>query len=126
MIDKYLGTGQGDAALDSMNIRNKIDRVKTYIRLNALKKITLIDAAKTVCMSPKYLSRIFKEQSGESFNDFKLGLKIDAAKHLLKSTGYTVEQITDRLGYQTAESFIRQFKKITRNTPGEFRKNGKA
>lgn len=128
VIEKFLGTRRGDPGLDAIDPAQKIDRVKDFIQRNIFKKVTLEDAALAVCLSSKYLSRIFKEYAGEGFNEFKLKLKMNEAKNLLTTTGYTVEQITDKLGYGTAESFIRQFKKNVRKTPGAFRKtarNGK-
>ena len=56
------------------------------------------------------------------FNEYKLGVKIGKAKELLKNTGLTVEQIAYKLGYLNAESFIRIFKKFTKKTPTELRK----
>lgn len=103
-------------------IDDKIRRIKDYLLRNFHKKVTLKDAAKVACLSPKYLSRLFKEHAKTGFNDYRLSLKIDEAKKLLQKTGCTVEQISDRLGYQNSESFIRQFKKIAKLTPTEFRK----
>ncbi len=124
VIEGFLGTKRGEAGLDAVDIQGKVERVKDFIRRNALKKITLEDAAQAVCLSAKYLSRVFKEHTGTGFNEYKLALKIEEAKNFLIKTGYTVEQISDKLGYQNAESFIRQFKKITKKTPTAFR--GKA
>jgi len=128
-IEKFLVSSHREEGADAVDIDKKIERVKSYIERNVSKKVTLEDAAATVYLSPKYLSRAFKEHAGVGFNDYKLSLKMQEAKKLLTATSYTVDQITDRLGYETAESFIRQFKKHTRKTPGAFRKaskNGKA
>lgn len=107
---------------DSTDIKSKIERVKEFVQRNCFKKVGLKDAATVVCLSPKYLSRVFKEYAKTGFNEYKLGLKIDAAKKLLEKSGYNVDQISDKLGYQNSESFIRQFKKLTKRTPSEFRR----
>ncbi len=120
-IENFLGTKRGQLDTDAINMKGKVQRVKDFVRRNVLKKVTLKDAAGVVFLSPKYLSRIFKEHAGEGFNKYKLTLKIEEAKNLLAKTGYTVEQISDKLGYQNPESFIRQFKKIAKKTPTEFR-----
>jgi len=104
------------------DIKTKIERVKDFLRRNCFKKVGLKDAANAVCLSPKYLSRIFKEYAKTGFNEYKLRLKIDAAKKFLEKSGYNVDQISDKLGYQNSESFIRQFKKLTKCTPTEFRR----
>ncbi|MFH1640502.1 MAG: AraC family transcriptional regulator, partial [Candidatus Omnitrophota bacterium] len=67
----------------------------------------------------------FKEYTKEGFNGYRLRFKIEEAKNLLIKTGYTVEQISEKLGYENPESFIRQFKKITKKTPSVFRRKQK-
>ncbi|MFW6211194.1 MAG: helix-turn-helix domain-containing protein, partial [bacterium] len=84
------------------------------------KKISLAGMADFVAISPKYLSRVFEEVEGIGFSDYKLKIKTDEAKKLLMK-GYTVEQVSDELGYRNPESFIRIFKKITGKTPSRFR-----
>jgi YesN/AraC family two-component response regulator len=44
---------------------------------------------------------------------------------LLKKSGYNIDQIADKLGYKNTESFIRQFKKITGQTPTKYRNTDK-
>jgi two-component system, response regulator YesN len=122
LIEKYLGTKRGEPDTDGISIKEKIERVKGFVQRNSLRKVTLADAAQTVCLSPKYLSRIFKELTGTGFNEYKLELKIGEAKNFLNKSGYNINQISDRLGYENTESFIRQFKKFTKKTPTEFRK----
>jgi len=78
--------------------------------------------ANAVCLSPKYLSRVFKEKTGEDFNYYKLGIKISKAKELLTGTAKTVSEVSDKLGYRNAESFIRIFAKFTGKTPTGYRK----
>jgi YesN/AraC family two-component response regulator len=122
VIEKFLANKKGRPGSDAMDIKAKLEHVKEFIKRNVLKKITLKDAAAAVYLSPKYLSRIFKEQTGEGFNEFKFAVKTEEAKNLLLNTGYNINQISDKLGYENPESFIRQFKKITKKTPTEFRR----
>ncbi len=103
-------------------IEDKIKHIKAFLLRNFHKKVTLEDAAKAVYLSPKYLSRIFKEHAKVGFSEYKLSLRIEEAKKFLQNSGYTVEQISDRLGYQNPESFIRQFKKLSGLTPTGYRK----
>ncbi len=110
---------------DTGKPEDKIEKVKVFARRNWDKKLTLTDAAANVYLSPKYLSRIFKRETGLDFNDYKLMIKIDKARALLKTTGMTIEQISYKLGYLNAESFIRIFKKIEGTTPTGFRNAGK-
>ncbi len=103
------------------DIPGKIERVKEFVKKNYHKKVGLEDAASIVCMSPKYLSRIFGERAGIGFNEFRLGAKIEKAKELLRGTELTINEISYRIGYRNVESFVRIFKKIESSTPTEYR-----
>lgn len=103
-------------------VDGKIKRVKEYLQRNFHKKVTLNDAARAACLSPKYLSRIFKEHVKTGFNEYKLALRVSQAKQMLVKVDDTIARISDALGYQNPESFIRQFKKLTGLTPAAFRR----
>lgn len=100
----------------------RIERVKSFLGRNYHKKVSLEDAAELVCLSPKYLSRLFREKTGSGFSEYRLSLKIDKAKELLEESGATINQISYDLGYRNMESFIRIFKKFTGLTPTEYRR----
>lgn len=107
---------------DSADASGKIAHVKRFLIRNISRKVSLKSAAEAVCLSPKYLSRLFREHGGVGFSEYKLKLKVAEAKGLLKRTGYNMDQISDRLGYQNTESFIRQFKKLVKETPAAYRR----
>ncbi len=107
---------------DTPDLKHKVEKVMRFMERNCYKKITLEEASAGVYMSPKYLSRIFKEYTGKGFTDYKLELKVKRSKDLLKNSGTNVNQIAYKMGYENAESFIRQFKKLTGRTPAEYRK----
>ncbi|MBN2353729.1 MAG: response regulator transcription factor [Spirochaetales bacterium] len=98
-----------------------IEKVKAYTERNFQKNVSLNDVASFVALSPKYLSRLFKAATGTGFNEYKIELKINKGKELLRTTALNINQITDELGYLNTESFIRIFKKVTGETPTEFR-----
>src|SRR3990167_2098322 len=75
-----------------------------------------------MCLSPKYVSRMFNKTHGASFRDYKVKVKLDLAKNLLKKTSFSVNKIAFDLGYQNAESFMRIFKRVSKVTPTQYRK----
>jgi two-component system response regulator YesN len=111
----------GAGPVDTEGTEGKIARVKSFLARNYHKKVSLEEAAALVCLSPKYLSRLFAERVGQGFNEYRLNQKIEQAKGLLAGTEATVNQIAWQLGYRNAESFIRVFKKMTGRTPSGFR-----
>jgi two-component system response regulator YesN len=103
-------------------VEGKVERVKHFLNVNYHKAVKLEDAARAVCLSPKYLSRLFKERVGTGFNEYKLTVKIEKAKEMLGTSRRSVFQISSDLGYRNPESFIRMFKKLTGLTPSDYRK----
>jgi len=102
-------------------INAKIEQTKQFVERNFDKKVTLEDAAGQVCLSPKYLSRLFKSTVGMGFNDFRLSVKTRQACQLLNNSDHTVTEISYQLGYQNLESFIRMFEKMMKLSPTQFR-----
>ncbi|MDD5595093.1 MAG: response regulator [Candidatus Omnitrophica bacterium] len=123
IIEGVLADKRGSFAdMNISSIESKIQKAKDFTENNCFKKITLKEVSQSVYLSPKYFSRIFKKYTGTGFSDYKLKIKVKKAKELLGKPGYNINQISERLGYENAESFIRQFKKITSVTPTEYRK----
>jgi YesN/AraC family two-component response regulator len=126
IIEAVLAKTGGEEETALTDGRGKVEKVKNFVRRNCLKKVKLEDAAAAVYISPKHLSRIFKTYSGEGFSQFYLGCKMDKARELLRTTSYSVDHISQKLGYENTASFIRVFKKLTGKTPTGFRANGAA
>lgn len=106
------------------DLGGRIDRVKRFIEANCFKKITLRDAAAEVFLTPKHLSRVFRQQAGLGFTEYKLKVKVERAQAALRSGDRSIKRLAARLGYANAESFIRQFKKLAGCLPSFFRKAG--
>lgn len=121
IIERTLAVKRSEKNGHEDYVTGKLERVKSFIKRNSFKKISLKDAAQIVSLSPKYLSRVFKERTGMGFAEYKLGLKAEKAKNVLKETNDTIDQIADAMGYKNTESFTRIFKKITGSSPTEFR-----
>jgi two-component system response regulator YesN len=113
--------GESQDEVNSYGVKSKIQKVKRFLEKNCYKKIRLNDVAKALALSPKYLSRVFKQQMGVDFSEYRLKIQMDRAKTFLVKLDYNVNQVAEKLGYENSESFSRQFKKIVRFTPTEYR-----
>lgn len=102
-------------------VKGIIEKLKYFIEKNFHKNINLKEASDVVCLSPKYISRIFKDNTGMGFNVYKLKIKMSRAKELLCTTEYNINEISYKTGYLNVESFIRIFKKIEGITPTQYR-----
>lgn len=82
--------------------------------------ISLTECAELVGMSPSYLSRLFRRETGISFVDYVKQCKIDEAKKLLKEKDMNIIQIAQRVGY-SERNLSRVFKSAVGMSPGQFR-----
>lgn len=121
LIERTLAAARGEEEAGLTDAKGKIEKVKNFLRRNCLKKVRLRDAAAEIFVSPKHLSRLFRAHTGAGFNEYYLRLKMEKAKEMLTGTGYNIDHISEKLGYENTESFIRQFRKFAGNTPAAFR-----
>ena len=98
-----------------------VEASKAYIEANYTKNITLDDVSMAVNISSYYLSRIFKESTGENFIDYLTKLRIERAKELLSTTQYSMKEICMMSGYSDPNYFSKSFKKNVGVTPTEYR-----
>ncbi|MBR0141076.1 MAG: helix-turn-helix transcriptional regulator [Ruminococcus sp.] len=100
----------------------QILRTVDYIMCNLHGKILLDDAAEHLKISPAYLSRLFKTETGFSFSDYVNKLKIEEAASLLLFTEYSDLDISNLLGFSSQSYFIKIFKRFMNVTPKQYKK----
>ncbi|MBE5993757.1 MAG: helix-turn-helix transcriptional regulator [Paenibacillaceae bacterium] len=75
----------------------------------------------TFHLTPAYLSKIYKSETGNSLLYAINSIRIEASKKLLDETDLSVNQISKLVGYLYCNAFIRFFKKQTGLTPGQYK-----
>lgn len=98
-----------------------ISRAKKYIRENYSKSITLEDVSREVHVSPQYLSKLFKEETGENFIDYLTAVRIRISKNMMEDEKRSIKDICFSVGYSDPNYFSRIFKKIVGYTPTEYK-----
>jgi two-component system, response regulator YesN len=109
-------------------LRELVDRVSAHIRSSYADPNLNVNAiGESFGLKGSYLSKLFKEQTGEGLLDFIHSVRIGAAKAILTGEqDAAVADIPCRVGYLDAASFIRVFKKYEGITPGKYRElNGR-
>lgn len=98
-----------------------VDRVKSYIHEQYHMPLSLDYLADLVQTSPRYLSKIFKDEVGMNFVDYLSATRMEQAKELLLTTELTVEDIASKTGFNSSAYFIRKFREAHGTTPKMFR-----
>lgn len=94
-----------------------------YIKSNLEKDLTLVRLAELHHFNPSYLSRFFKQEMGINLSEFIDDSRIRKAKELLMNHELMVREVALQVGYESAHSFTRLFKKQTGMTPQEYRES---
>ncbi|GKX66672.1 AraC family transcriptional regulator [Inconstantimicrobium mannanitabidum] len=98
----------------------KIENIIKYMRENINAKITLNELSNSAQLSPTYLSRVFKDNTGYSIIEFFNKMKIDKAKELIIDGNKKVKEVANEVGFSDEFYFSRIFKKMEGISPTEF------
>jgi len=115
------------AAPDSLLIRHReratlAAQVRSHLR-RALPQasLPLAEVARVMNMTEATLNRRLRDE-GTTFQDIKDKLRCDESVRFLESTGLSVSEIADALGFSEPATFCRAFKKWTGVAPGQYRR----
>jgi two-component system response regulator YesN len=102
-----------------------IDRVKKHISENIDKDLSRDDIAAYIYLSPDYLSRVFKKETGVSLSEYLIEEKFKFAQNLLIQSDMSISEIATSIGYTNFSHFSKMFKRVTDMNPLEFRKRNR-
>lgn len=108
---------------DSHSNKALMIEIRSYIEQNfANSEMSLDYLSSKFQLNSKYLSKMFKDEFGENFVDFLIGLRIQYAKQMLLETQKTMQSISNEVGYYNYNSFNRAFKNVVGLSPRDYRK----
>lgn len=99
-------------------VERAIDIIKNHFSDENL-NISFI--AEELNISPDYLSRIFKNQTGEAMLDHINKIRLMHAKGLLMKKESIIAEVARETGFSNVNTFIRIFKKYEGVTPGQYK-----
>lgn len=99
-----------------------INKIKLNIRKHYAEDITLASISEYLFMSPKYVSDLFKKETGITYSKYLTAVRMEHAKQLLRDIHYKVYEISQLVGYQSPNHFNKVFKHYAGITPSEYRK----
>lgn len=102
---------------------NYIRKAIGYITDNFNKPIRISEIADFIGISEKYLSTLFKKETGTSLVSYIEQIRLQEACRLLSYTDLSYGNIADNLSFSSQSYFIKQFKKKYGLTPMQYRVN---
>ncbi len=99
-----------------------LEQAKNYIRNHYDdSNLSLLTVSENCSISRGYLSKLFAKYSDGSFTDYLNWYRVQQACELLKTTGFSVQEIGLKTGFNSPQSFSRVFKKHMNVTPSQYR-----
>lgn len=114
-----------DAAVSLLLLRdNSLERrvLKILEMVEAGTTFASRDLAAEFRLSPAYLQRLFKSETGICMGEWLSEQRLQRAAHLLSSSHLSIKAITHAIGYEHTSSFIRAFERRFLQAPARYRK----
>jgi len=110
-------------AFESVNRSYLVEQILNYFEDHYNEKISLDRIAGNMYLSPFYISRIFKSETGETPIRHLINIRMEKARGLLESgQGGSIQEVAAAVGYDDAYHFSKLFKKHYGITPSQARK----
>lgn len=84
-------------------------------------QLTLAEIARRAGMSVRSLNRRFREQTGTTPLQWLIRVRVRRAQLLLETTGQSVEEIAERVGFGSATALREHFRRIVATSPQAYR-----
>lgn len=103
-----------------------VSRAKAILAERASEPIGTAALCSELGYSKSYLSRLFREQTGETIGGYAMKKRIDRAKEMIREGIYNFAEISDRLSFENPQYFSRVFKRVVGMTPTEYKLSARA
>ena len=89
-----------------------VQQIMKYMESHYREKISLDQIAENMYLSPFYISKLFKSETGDTPINYLISLRMEKAKELLdRNPSLSIQQTAAQVGYEDAYHFSKLFKK---------------
>lgn len=96
---------------EEKNKTSYVKQVKDYIKSSYMFPLKVDDIAASLNINRRYLSRIFREETGVPIKTYITNTKMNRAEQLLRQ-GFSVGTVAEMVGYEDVFNFSKMFKKV--------------
>lgn len=110
---------------ESYNRNYVVKKIIGFLNENYAEKISLDQIAGNMYLSPVYISKIFKEETGESPINYLIKIRLEKACSILKDQEdfLSIRDIAKSVGYEDVYHFSKLFKKYYGTSPLNYKKS---
>lgn len=102
--------------------QNELQSLRLELQNSVTSKHLIREEAKKLGISESYFQHLYSALFGVSFQKDVIRMRVEYAKHLIRTSNLTLEQISEICGYSSEVHFYRQFRQIAGITPANYRK----
>lgn len=106
---------------DAPQKANYVRRVQDYVEASYMLKIRVEELAAQMHLDRRYLSRLFREKTGQTIQDYLISVRMAEAMRCL-SQGLSVAETAERCGYSDVFLFSKMFKRRFGASPANWKK----
>ena len=123
-ITEATENNQKGCNFESYNKSYAVKKIINYLNENYEHKISLDQIAHNMYLSPVYISKIFKEETGESPINYLIKIRLEKARDILMtSDSGSIKNIANSVGYDDVYHFSKLFKKYYGISPLYYKKS---
>jgi AraC-like DNA-binding protein len=119
-VDTTLTTAGSARPSKAILTERRVQRVVEMVESGAV--FTVRDLAAEFHLSPSYLQRLFKSQTGVCMGEWLSEQRLRRAAYLLSNSYLSIKAISHAAGYEHTSSFIRAFERRFLQAPARYRK----
>lgn len=99
-------------AFESVSKKYVVEQIQNYFEDHYAEKISLDQIAENMYLSPFYISKIFKSETGDTPIHYLINIRLERAKDILeKGECNSIQEVASMVGYEDAYHFSKLFKK---------------
>lgn len=104
----------------------EIQKILQYIHAHYPEDITVKSMSQYVMMGENYVSTLFKKKTGHTLIHYLHQVRVNQAIQYLCHSDLPVYEIGNRVGFVNDNYFIKIFKRLTAQTPSQYRQNNRS
>jgi AraC-like DNA-binding protein len=125
MMAMLLGARRrGRPRRESLRRQADLDRAREFIRVHALRGVTLAEAAREAGLGARHFATVFRARYGLPVHQFQTLMRIDHARRLL-ALGVAPADVAAECGLSDQSHLTRHFRRYLGLTPGRYRALGR-
>jgi len=125
LLDMRSSSGSSENVLYKLPSNSSADIIEILMFINKhyAEELSLKKLAEVFFIDPAYLGQLLKKETGEYFFELLNKIRVENSKKYLQDNIYSIQRISEIVGYKNMDHFYKNFKGIVGKNPADYKKN---